>query len=178
MPLTEATCGVAGGVPDPVSAPLSASENESTSCSVSEVSRSDPRPCSSLDTAVRNVSTELDREAVCTWPNGVDGMRKDDGAVVLCVVAVAVIDSEPNNGKTGRWLTGVAPLSAGDSGTGLSSDAVAEVTIARVVIVSTVGGDGARGGTISIALSSSCCSFLSSESSSPDADALSLRICV
>jgi len=175
VPLTEATCGVAGGVPDPVSAPLSASENESTSCSVSEVSRSDPWPCSSLDTAVRNVSTELDREAVCTWPSGVDGMRKDDGAVVLCVVAVAVIDSEPKNGKTGRWLTGVAPLS-GDSGTGLSPDAVAEVTIAVVVIVSTVSGDGARGGTISIALSSACCSFLSSESSSSDADAPSLRI--
>jgi len=175
VPLTEATCGVAGGVPDPVSAPLSASENESASCSVSEVSRSDPRPCSSLDTAVRNVSMELDREAVCTWPSGVDGMRKDDGAVGLRVVAVAVIDSEPKNGKAGRWLTGVVPLS-GDSGTGLSSDAVAPVTIVVAVVVSTVGGDGARGRTVSTGWSSSCCSFLSSESSSSGADAPSLRI--
>jgi len=143
MLLIEAACGVAGGVPDPVSAPLSASENASVSCSVSEVSRSDPRPCSILDTAVRNVSMELDREAVCTWPSGVDGMRKDDGAIGVRVAAVAVIDSEPKNGKTGRSLTGVA-LSSGDSRTGLSSDAVALVTIAVVVVVSTVGGDGAR----------------------------------
>ena len=174
--LIEVACGVMGGVPDPLSAPLSASENVSASCSVSEVSRSDPRPCSSLDTAVRNVSMELDREAVCVWPSGVDGMRKDDGAVGLRVVAVAVIGSEPNNGTTGRWLTGVA-LSSGDSGTGLSSDAVASVTIAVTVVVSTVGDDGAWGGTVLTGWSSSC-SFLSSEGLSSDADAPSPRIVV
>ena len=176
MLLIEAACGVTGGVPDSLSAPLSASENVSASCSVSDVSRSDPRPCSSLDTAVRNVSMELDREAVCPWPSGVDGMRKDDGAIGLRVMAVAVIGSEPKNGTTGRWLTGVA-LSSGDSGTGLSLDAVTSVMIAVTVVVATVGDDGARGGTVLTGRSSSC-SFLSSVASSSDADASSPRIVV
>jgi hypothetical protein len=68
-----------------VSALLSASINASISCSVSEAPRSNSGPCSGSDAAVRNISTELDRELGCIRPRGVVSMRKDDGAVALCV---------------------------------------------------------------------------------------------
>ena len=47
---------------------------------------------------------ELDREGGCTRPSGVDGMRNDDGAVALRVVAVAgvTVVSVAKDGRAGR----------------------------------------------------------------------------
>jgi hypothetical protein len=106
---------------------------------------------------------ELDREAMCEWPNGADGMRKDEGAPGLRVATV----------KAGRLLPDVA-FASGDSEAAPSSGAVALITVAAVEVVSCVGdGDGGRGGTLSTEWPSSGFSF-SSEGSSSAGGATSL----
>jgi len=159
VPSTETACGVTGDVSTSVSAPLCACPASKLPCSDSSGS------CS--DTAVQNVSTELEREAGRVWSGRVDGMRNDDGAKAPCGVGVAIIDvSAPIDGRTVSWLTDDAVVSCVDSGTLPSADEAALVTVTAVEIVSTVGdGEGARGGTASTELFTSG-SFLSTGDSS------------
>jgi hypothetical protein len=100
-------------------------------------------------------------------------MRKDDGAAAPMRDVAAV--SAANDGRAGRGLLDPAP--SGNSGTTPSSAAVAFVTVTAVEVVPTVGeGEGIRGGTVLMGLSTSRGSFLSSKCSGPGSgtDALSL----
>lgn len=101
-------------------------------------------------------------------------MRKDDGAAAA-VRVVGAVSGVAKDGRAGRGLLDAAP--SGNSGTTPSSAAVAFVTVTAVEVVPTVGeGEGIRGGTVLMGLSTSRGSFLSSKCSGPGSgtDALSL----
>ena len=78
------------------------------------------------------------------------------------------------DGKAGRWPLDIAG-DIEDSGTTPSSAAVALVTVTAVEVVPTVGdGEGIRGGTVPMGVTSSC-SLVSSEGPGPVSDASTLR---